>query len=221
MSAKILLVEDDRLARVAMETFLVSEGFEVVSFKSAEDALKAEPVFDLALLDINLPGINGFKLGQSLRKQYPNVPILILSGRDTAADQLRAFSLSVDDYIVKGTPHELILARIQRSLERVQTLKTTPVRREEMLRLGDQVIKANELTPTETDLIRIFANEPERYFTSGELLDLLRGKGFVCEESMLYVHIHNLRGELTKYSLQVEYIRGSGYRVISQKKTKS
>ena len=221
MSAKILLVEDVRTARVAMETFLVSEGFAVAAFKSAEEVLKSGPVFDLALLDINLPGKNGFKLGVRLRQQYPEVPILMLSGRDTTADQLRAFSIPVDDYIVKGTPHELILARILRALERVKTSPLIPARQEAKLFLDGQEIKVEELTPTEEDLVKVFANEPERYFTSGELLDFLRGKGFVCEESMLYVHIYNLRGKLEKYSLKVENVRGRGYHVLSTQKTKS
>ena len=118
---KILIVEDEKLIREELETLLINAGFAVLSVTDFENTLEhikaGSP--DLILLDINLPGQNGYSLCASVRK-YSDVPILFITGRSTTMDELQALTLGGDDFISKPYNIPILLARINSLLKRGQ-----------------------------------------------------------------------------------------------------
>lgn len=201
---KIWIVEDDRSIREELTTLLRANGYQPVS----------EPPCDLALLDINLPGENGFEVCRRLRKTS-DVPIIFLTAREAAEDEILGFGMGADDYIRKPYNSTVLLARIERLLKR----KSSPVLtvRDLTLNLSDMTASyqgaVQELTKNET---RILACLMQKDLCSrDEIIEDLWQNSLYIDENTLYVNVNRLRDKLKKLGAGsfIRTVRGVGYRL--------
>jgi two-component system alkaline phosphatase synthesis response regulator PhoP len=219
---KVLVVEDElKIARLVRE-YLTEAGFDVTVAHSGEEGLAAargdRP--DLMILDLGLPGMDGYDVTRSVRTQSA-MPIIMLTARSDETDRVIGLELGADDYVVKPfSPRELV-ARVKAVLRR--TRGDLPA---EVIRVADLVIDLTtrtvrrgddriETTATEFDLLVKLASQPGRVFTRGQLLDALHGVSFESYERAIDAHIKNLRKKLEPNPRQHTYIitvYGVGYR---------
>lgn len=201
---KILLIEDDDSIREELSTLLRANGYGVT------DA----PPCDLALMDVNLPGENGFERCRKLRMQT-DVPVIFLTARDTAEDELLGFGVGGDDYIRKPYHSSVLLARIERLLKRQTSTELTA--RGLMLDLTAMTAtfggKRAELTKNETRiLLCLMQNE---LCSKEKILDELWMNSMYLDENTLYVNINRLREKLKDIDAHgfITNVRGVGYRL--------
>jgi two-component system alkaline phosphatase synthesis response regulator PhoP len=211
--AEILLADDERAFRSGMKALLESEGFAVRTARDGEEAVRmfAERRPDAVVLDVMMPKMNGFRACEEIRREDRRVPVVFLTAKDAEADQVRALGLGADDYVSKSAPESLFLARIRRALERSRELSAGAAGAADAdgrIRLGRTTVDmatlevsvagkpSGRLTKTEADILRVLHNGRGRSFSTEQLIAALRGKGFACEDTMVYVHVSNLRRKL-------------------------
>ncbi|HHW98295.1 MAG TPA: response regulator transcription factor [Firmicutes bacterium] len=220
MPDKILIVEDDESISELIAYNLQQAGFSVLTAFDGETglalALKEEP--DLVLLDIMLPGIDGWEVCSQLR-QSSQVPILFLTAKDAEFDRVRGLELGADDYVTKPfSPRELvarvkaILRRASRSaeIEQMTIGRVTVDFRSHLVTLDGQPLN---LTPMEYQLLRILAMNPGRVFSREELLTEVWGEEFFGDQRTVDVHISHLREKLGEASHLIQTARGFGYKL--------
>lgn len=221
MSARILVVDDDRALAEMLSMVLQGEGFAV---EHAYDGLEAVEQFrttrpDLVLLDVMLPGIDGIEVCEQIRAES-GVPIIMLTARTDTRDVVRGLEVGADDYVVKPfNPAELI-ARVRARLREPQedlseTLSigdlSIDVAGHRVTR-GDQVIS---LTPLEFDLLAILARKPQQVFTREVLLEKVWGYQYKADTRLVNVHVQRLRAKIEvdpDHPVIVTTVRGVGYR---------
>jgi len=223
--AEILVVDDELAVRRGIKALLQGEGYCVRTAKSGADALAivAERRPDLVLLDIMMPGMNGFRVCEEIRRGDRLLPIVFLTAATSEADQVRGMGLGGDDYIAKSAPSSLLLARVGRAIARGADVAAGLARKTpEVVRLGDISVDMRSLvvtggggteclTRTEADILAtLFARRGE-YVSLDELIECLRGEGFACEDSMIYSHVSRLRRKLGPAGHLIVSARGSGY----------
>ena len=220
---RILVVEDEPGIALALEDDLTMEGYQV---EVAGDGLIAskmarEGKFDLILLDIMLPGKDGFEVCRELRRAGMRTPILMLTARAQEAEKVLAFELGADDYVTKPFGVRELRARIVALLRRSQAPKA-----ERLLPLGDaevdferaEVRRAGEvtpLTPLEFKLLELFARNRGRILTRDQLVEGAWGVNTFVSERVVDNHIGNLRKKIEPDADHPRYllnIRGLGYR---------
>lgn len=224
--AEILLADDERAFRSGMKSLLESEGFAVRAARDGEEAVRmfSERRPDIVVLDVMMPKMNGFRACEEIRKADRRVPVVFLTAKDAEADQVRALGLGADDYVSKSAPEALFLARVRRALERAHEFASgLPSDADGCIRLGRTTVDATtlevsvsgkpagRLTKTEADILRILAASRGRSFSTDELIAALRGDGFACEDTMLYVHVSNLRRKLGPAASLIGNSWKSGY----------
>lgn len=214
---QILIVEDEPDIQELLCAYIQNAGYKTAAAGDGEEALRmfADGSFDLVLLDIMLPGMNGFQVCERIRIQS-QVPILMLTALDGEAQQLRGLGLNADDYITKPFSMPVLLEKI-----RVILRRSTGTGQEEILRYRDLSIipdtreailegKPLELTAREFDLLLTLLSSPGRVFTREMLLSRLWGYDFYGDERIVDTHIKNLRHKLNRD--YIETVRGVGYR---------
>jgi DNA-binding response OmpR family regulator len=216
---RILLIEDDELVADAVVRGLNLAGFTVDHAGSAElgrAALEAEH-FDLAVVDIGLPGADGLTLLAALRAAGRAMPVLILTARDTLADKIRAFNLGADDFLMKPFEQAELAARC-RALIRRASLSPSGV-----VRIGRLTIDLNghqlqiddrpvELTRREWLVLESLAHNLGRIVTKERLMQALAGWEQDLTPNAVETHISRLRGKLGS-AVQIRAVRGLGYRL--------
>lgn len=223
MQQRILLVDDDKNISEILEFNLKSEGFQVDSVYSAEEALK-KPLreYQLILLDVMMGGMSGYKLAEQLRKEKISVPIIFLTAKDTENDMLTGFSVGGDDYISKPFSIKEVIARIKAVLKRTGNIKeeestgnlltigalTLNLNTKEVLLQGEKVA----LTKTEFELLALFAQNPDTLFSRERIIDIIWQETPYITERTVDVHIVRLRKKLGKYSDAITSRTGYGYR---------
>ena len=222
---RILVVEDEEYIREFILINLNRSNFMTFDAKSGEDALKtlSSNEIDLVLLDIKLPGIDGFKVCKEIRTNYPQVAIIMVTAKNHDMDKIMGLELGADDYVAKPfNPNELI-ARIRSVIRRT---KKETVNHKNTFIFGNIKIdsrahkvlkKGNEIrcTPKEFELIRILSQAPGLTFTRDQLLDIVWGNDFYGDTKTLDVHIRRIREKLEDNPAQPDYIEtvwGVGYR---------
>ena len=201
---KILIVEDDEAIRTELITLLRSNGYQPVN---------AQPC-DLILMDVNLPGENGFTLCRKLR-QSSDTPVIFLTARDTSEDELLAFGVGGDDFIRKPYNSAVLLARIGRILK--NTISTSLTVRGLTLDLSAMtaVFDGNtvELTKNETRILWCLMQKD--LCTRDELIEDLWTNGMYIDGNTLYVNIGRLREKLSQIGATdfIRTVRGVGYRL--------
>ena len=213
----ILIVEDELDIQELLCAYLQEAGYQTVTAGDGVTALalfKEQP-FDLVLLDIMLPKIDGFGVCELIRRQS-QVPVLMLTALDAEEQQLRGFGLEIDDYVTKPFSMPILLEKIRAVLRRsagaepdnrlrYRDLAIDPDTREAVL--DGRVL---DLTTREFDLLYTFLHAPGRVFTREMLLARLWGYDFYGDERVVDSHIKNLRHKLGRN--YIETVRGVGYR---------
>ena len=217
---RILIVEDDLDISELLQSWLTEAGYQTAE---AEDGLKALEVFesgqfDLVLLDLMLPRLDGFGVCEWIRKRS-NVPIVMLTALDGEEEQLRGFGLDIDDYVTKPFSMPILLEKIRVILRRSGEAGENCLRyRDLVIHLdGREAVLENrvlELTAREFDLLYTLLSAPGRVFTREMLLSKLWGYDFYGDERVVDSHIKNLRRKLDRD--YIETVRGVGYRAAKE-----
>jgi DNA-binding response OmpR family regulator len=201
--SKILVVDDElKIARLVRD-YLTEAGFQVVIASSGPAALASARTDrpDLVVLDLGLPGMDGYDVTRAIRN-HSAIPIIMLTARSEETDRIVGLELGADDYVVKPfSPRELV-ARVKAVLRRTsgETVGETIRARDLMIDLSRRIVERNgvriDLTASEFELLKTMAAQPGRVFTRGQLLDVMRGASFESYERSIDAHIKNLRKKL-------------------------
>lgn len=218
---RILIVEDEPDIQELLRAYLRDAGYETTVAGDGMTALALfqSQFFDLVLLDIMLPGMDGFGVCQLLRQQS-QVPILMLTALDGEEEQLRGFGMDIDDYITKPFSMPVLLQKIRVILRRRGGMEGEEClrHRELTLHLDAREVtldgKPVALTAREFELLHTFLAAPGRVFTREMLLAKLWGYDFYGDERVVDSHIKNLRHKLGRD--YIETVRGVGYRAAKE-----
>lgn len=230
--SRILVVEDEELIRDMVVLALEAEGYAIAtaadgrtalaSLQNAESNLGELP-FDLLILDLMLPQINGLDVCRLLRHQGSSIPILILSAKGSETDRVLGLEVGADDYLTKPFSMRELIARCRALLrrQRLVSLPQLPMLQFKEITLYPQecrvVVRGQEvnLSPKEFRLLELFMNHPRRVWSREHLLDQVWGADFVGDSKTVDVHIRWLREKLELDPSHPEYVvtvRGFGYR---------
>ncbi len=218
--SKILIVEDDLSIQALLHDFIQEAGHSVILASDGVEALAkySEQDFDLVLLDIMLPKIDGYGVCEVIR-QKSDVPIIMLTALDGEENQIRGLDLQADDYITKPFSMPVLLRKIAAVLRRSSKLKCIPQTMSyRNLKLDLDGYKAYaggediDLTPREFEILRELVANRGRILTRQNLLQTLWKYEFFGEERIIDTHIKNLRKKLGTADY-IESIRGVGYRI--------
>ena len=218
----ILIVEDEKKISEIVRAYLEKEGYRVRLAKTGEQALKLlKDAFDLVILDLMLPDIQGEELCSMIR-EGSEVPVIILTAKSGEEDRIKGLGIGADDYVVKPfSPRELV-ARVKAQLRRSGRTKKKllsynrgalkiDVSNHEVLRDGSLVI----LTPTEFKILLSLAEQPGWVFSREQLVTVAQGFDFEGYDRTIDAHVKNLRRKIEKDSREPEFIRtvyGVGYK---------
>jgi two-component system, OmpR family, alkaline phosphatase synthesis response regulator PhoP len=234
---RILIIEDEKGLVMSLEDLLGSEGYYTegrYDGKSGEDAvLRAADTgeeWDLIILDIMLPGKDGFQVCRDLRERGVTIPVLMLTARDTSLDTVTGLRSGADDYLSKPFDSNVLLARVHALLRRAELSdRSTRALREETgpkhFVFGEFILDrelkelkkgtvAVEINAQEYRLLEYLARHPDRVISRDELLDEVWGYGSVASTRTVDVHIARLRKKLgeEKQPRHIHTLRGHGYR---------
>lgn len=230
METKILVVDDEHEIADLIEVYLKNEGFTVYKFYNGQDAFKcvASEQLDLAILDVMLPGIDGFTLCQKIRENH-NFPIIMLTAKDEQIDKITGLTLGADDYMAKPFKPLELIARIKAQLRRFTQYNINEIIREEkIIEFSGLVLnqhahecilneKKLSLTPTEFSILWVLASKRGYVVTSEELFHEVWGdKYFVNSNNTVMVHIRHLREKMHDSAEHPKYIKtvwGVGYKI--------
>ena len=223
---KILLVEDDRVMANGISDALKSQGFEVVHAFTAEEGeiLLSEEEFSLVLLDVKLPGKDGFEMCQGLRKRGFNLPVVMLTAKAEEVDKVVGLEVGADDYMTKPFSTRELIARLRAHLRRGPHTDTNQtdyrfgnVRvdfvKYKVLRNGAE----KKLTSTEFALLKLLIDERNKVLTREKILKKVWGYEISPDTRIVDVHILNLRKKLEHDPKNPEFIKtfhGVGYQFI-------
>jgi len=220
MKAHILIVDDDPRITDLLRRVLAYEGYSVASAASCGEALNRslERPPDLVVLDIMLPGLDGLEVAQRLRAAGDNVPILMLTARDTVADRVKGLETGADDYLVKPFAPEELVARVKALLrrsqeERHEVLRYADVELDTGTRVAHRGAREIDLSPTEYELLALFMRRPRQVLTREIILDRVWGMDFEGSSNVMEVYIGYLRTKLEAEgeSRLIHTVRGVGY----------
>ena len=220
---KILIIEDEDSIRGFLKINLNRNGFEVLETDNGEEGLNIlelqNPV--LVILDVMLPGMNGFEVCKKIREKKDKIGIIMLTAKGQDMDKIMGLEYGADDYMVKPfNPMELLL-RIKAILRRIGGNKENNIIRNGIFTIdsyGEKVFKGGkeiDLTPKEYSLIKLFIENPNKAFSRDELLDLVWGKDYFADSKIIDVNIRRLRSKIEDSSSKEGYIEtiwGLGYR---------
>jgi DNA-binding response OmpR family regulator len=206
MSGETILVVDDEPTIVeVVELYLQREGYRVITAADGPGALAlaAERKPDLVVLDLMLPGLNGFEITQRLRANG-HIPIIMLTARGEEADRIVGLELGADDYVTKPFSPREVVARVKAVLRRMAAAAATPA---QVLTLGELRLDVDARTVTldgqpimltvrEFDLLMFLMRHPGQVFTREQLLDHVWGYTFASDMSTVTVHIRRLREKI-------------------------
>ncbi|HWB67145.1 MAG TPA: response regulator transcription factor [Mycobacteriales bacterium] len=221
MTSRLLVVDDEPNIRELLAASLRHAGFDVQAAVDGQDALDQIGRFqpDLLLLDVMMPGIDGFEVVRRLRADGVPVPVLFLTARDATDDKIAGLTLGGDDYITKPFSLEEVIARIHAVLRRVAEASTT----QPTLSFADivmdetahEVVKAGRpvaLSPTEYKVLHFFLRNPGRVVSKAQILSAVWGEGFAGDLNVVESYVSYLRRKLDATEPRLLHtVRGVGY----------
>ena len=230
MSKRILLVDDEPLMIKGLKYTLEQDGYETVSAYDGEEALKvfAEQEFDLVLLDVMLPGVDGLEVLREIRKTS-KTPVIMLTAKDETFDKVLGLELGADDYITKPFENKELVARVKAVLRRSGAESentetddmlsfpqlTVSLKRYEVTFEGSPV----EMPPKELEVLYFLASHPNMVFTREQLLARVWGFDFFGDSRTVDVHIKRLREKLVgceQYGWEIHTVWRVGYKFESK-----
>ena len=223
MKTKIMVVDDDPNIRELVRLYLEKEGFEVTCAERGDEAVKmfrATPP-NLMLLDVMLPGMDGWQVCREVRK-ISNIPIIMLTAKDETFDKVLGLELGADDYIVKPFDMKELVARIKAVIRRFQVAEapekelvfpglTINISQYTVTYMG----KPLEMPPREIELLHFLASHPGMVFTREQLLEQVWGYDYFGDSRTVDVHVKRLREKLSggeELGWQIKTVWGVGYK---------
>lgn len=227
MDRRVLIVEDDENILRLEQDYLEANGFNVTTATNGNDGLEKAlgGDFNLIILDIMLPGVDGLEICKEIRKES-NIPVLLVSAKRDDIDKIKGLGFGADDYIVKPfSPSELV-ARVIAHINRYERLTAAPKEEVHTLEIGSLKIdkdsrrvfvNGTEITFTnkEFDLLTCLAENPDRIFSKEELFEKIWQYDSMGETSTVTVHVNRIRDKLFAADSNFEYVNtvwGKGYR---------
>jgi two-component system alkaline phosphatase synthesis response regulator PhoP len=221
---KILVVDDEEDILELVRYNLSREGYRITGTLTGEDALRKvrSDAFDLIVLDLMLPGMDGLAFTKTLKNdpRLRNIPIIMLTAKGEEADIVTGLELGADDYITKPFSPKVLIARVRTALRRhkeepedemaivkIHDLEINPGRRS-VLAKGDVI----DLTYTEFQVLLLLAKRPGWVFTRSHIVDSIRGNDYPVTDRSVDVQIVGLRKKLGAFGKYIETVRGVGYR---------
>ncbi|MDX1430440.1 MAG: response regulator transcription factor [Rhodothermales bacterium] len=225
----ILVVDDEEDVVEVVSHFLSQEGFAIQKAYDGEEALqKASQDIDLIVLDIMLPGLDGYEVCRRLRSRVETetIPIIFLSAKVEEEDQIRGLMLGGDSYLTKPVSPQVILANVKAILRRsgVEESRTLQV---DNLTIYEDEYRASlddkdlGLTLTEFELLRYLVRHPRKAFTRQQLLETIWKDAMMVTERTVDAHIKNLREKLGSFAEHIQTVRGVGYRFVREANTEA
>lgn len=227
MAEKILLVDDEIKLLEMVDRYLSSEGYQLVHAMTGPEALSIfeQDRFDLVVLDVMLPGLNGLEVCKRLREQS-DVPIIMLTARSEEIDRLLGLELGADDYVTKPFSVRELSARIRAVLRRSRSSGRRGSPNPNIVQVGnlrldltryDSVVEDQPvvLTPTEFKLLAALALSPGQVFSRLQLLERVYGEIYEGYERSIDTHMSNIRKKLESLSARVaiKTVYGVGYKL--------
>ena len=223
MKTRIMVVDDDPNIRELVRLYLEKEGFEIVTAERGDEAVKlfrASPP-NLMLLDVMLPGMDGWQVCREVRK-ISNIPIIMLTAKDETFDKVLGLELGADDYIVKPFDMKELVARIKAVIRRFQAADTPE---KELVFPGLTINisqytvtymgRALDMPPREIELLYFLASHPGMVFTREQLLEQVWGYDYFGDSRTVDVHVKRLREKLSggeELGWQIKTVWGVGYK---------
>lgn len=218
---RILVIEDDDAVAEGLNRTLTAEGFEVEWAANGDDGLAAALAgrHDLVVLDLMMPGMNGYRVCKALREAEMWMPILMLTAKAGEFDEAEGLETGADDYLVKPASMVVLVARVNALLRRphrrvdwpaVGGLRLDPLRRRCLV--GDASV---DLTSRETEVLAFLLDHPAETLTKRMVLDAVWGRGFEGDPNIVEVYISHLRRKLDEPfdRSAIQTVRGAGYRL--------
>ncbi|HMM19668.1 MAG TPA: response regulator transcription factor [Selenomonadales bacterium] len=225
----VFIVDDDMKLTKLLKSYFDKEGFVTYLAHEGNNAVRAilDKKPNLVILDIMLPGVDGWEICRELR-QNSEVPIIMLTARDEETDRIIGLEMGADDYVTKPFSPREVVARTRAILRRTQ--KTAS--KKEPLRIGNLLIDAERhlvkkmdktlgLTPTEFKILELLASNPNRVFTRLQIVERIQGYAFDGYERTVDAHMKNLRRKMEENPKEPQYIQtvyGVGYRLNGEGK---
>ncbi len=224
--SRVLIIEDEASYREALEYMLTREGFDVRVAANGDEGLESfeRHGADLVLLDLMMPGLPGTEVCRRLR-QRSNVPVIMVTARDSEVDKVVGLELGADDYVTKPFSHRELVARVRAVLRRGQDADLLPdvieaagvrmdIERHEVWVDGRDV----RLALKEFELLEILLRNSGRVLTRGQLIDRIWGADYVGDTKTLDVHVKRLRAKIEDdpaAPVRLMTVRGLGYKFSS------
>lgn len=222
---RVLVVEDEPVIALGLRDSLEAEGYAVeVAAEGVEAEARArEGGFELIVLDVMLPGRDGFSICRNLRASGLSTPIILLTAKGQEADRIRGLDLGADDYVTKPFARGELLARVRAALRRsASAAKALPAQytfgdirvdfvRHQASRAGQPL----DLTPIEFKMLQTFIENRDRVLTHDEIIERVWGRDAFLTDRVLYTHVNNLRGKIEAAPSAPRFltgVRGVGYR---------
>ncbi|MGM0417145.1 MAG: response regulator transcription factor [Thermodesulfobacteriota bacterium] len=222
----ILAIDDEEDILELVKYNLEREGFEVITADTGENGLsilkKNRP--DLILLDLMLPGIDGFDVAKKIRADdsYRDIPVIMLTAKGEEADVVTGLELGADDYVSKPFSPRVLTARIKTVLRRKKNEENKDTSKDEIniknLKIHSGRYQATienkelSLTHSEFQILRFLASRPGWVFTRSQIVDAVHGESYPVTERSVDVQIVGLRKKMGDYGIYIETVRGVGYR---------
>ncbi|SDC15593.1 DNA-binding response regulator, OmpR family, contains REC and winged-helix (wHTH) domain [Paenibacillus sp. UNCCL117] len=228
---KILIVEDDQSIANLQKDYLELSGYSVMIVNSGNEGLKAleQAEFELIILDIMLPGMDGFEVLRAIREQ-DDIPVLLVSARAEEIYKINGLGLGADDYITKPFSSGELVARVNAHLKKFERMKERFGREPAEVKLQVRGLEIQKdarrvlvnghevmLAQKEFDLLLFLAQHPNRVFSKDELFERIWGMDALGDTSTVTVHIARIREKIEEHPSKPQYIGtvwGSGYRFM-------
>lgn len=220
MKSKIMVVDDEMHIRELVRFYLDKAGFDTIEAANAEEALDIveNQYINLAVVDIMMPGMDGFELVEQMR-QYREFPVIMLTAKSQSKDKLRGFSLGIDDYVTKPFDPDELMARVKTILKRYSINSSNVVKIGDVIfdgdkyevRYQDQII---HLPLKQFELAFELAKNPNQIFTREQLIEKIWGMDYDGFDRTVDVHIKRIRENLGHLpGFKVVTVRGLGYKI--------
>ncbi|WP_322203559.1 response regulator transcription factor [Acutalibacter intestini] len=218
MGKRILVIEDEASIQNILRIFLEDAGYQVTLADDGMDGIAAfhKDSFDLVLLDIMMPRLDGYSVCEMIRNES-STPVILLTALDDEDNQMKGFNLLADDYITKPFSMPLVLKRIEAVLRRTRSGEKSSLLVYQNVQLDTEnykvFVEGKEVTLTvrEFDILRLLMENQGRVFTREQLLDIIWNYDYLGDDKIINTHIKNIRKKLGVDC--IETIRGVGYRI--------
>ncbi|MCE5172190.1 response regulator transcription factor [Paenibacillus profundus] len=218
MSYQILVIEDDQEIQELIKQFLMTQQYSVEVASDGIEGMKQfnKQSFDLILLDVMLPNLNGFEIAKMIRNQS-NVPIILLTALEEEQDQLKGFDLGIDDYITKPFSFHVLIRRVEAVLRRSndQSTDNCLVFKEVQLDCDAYKVYVNEveipLTTKEFEIVQLLLQNEKKVLTRESIVEKVWGFDYYGETRVIDTHIKNIRKKLD--IPYIKTVKGIGYKI--------